>query len=510
MELNLTKTPVASLVETLNTVSEQPVDIDFTLPDYCPDIERILRCKIAPKIYNRNLSGGQLQVEGNTVISILYVDSEKGTIRACEQSLPFSASFRISDVPDDYVVETSVKCEYVNCRALSRRRLTVHGAFSLYVKVLTAGTIDLFSPENIENIEFKTTEMKVSALKALAGEQFTVADEIQINGEPPVELIIDSNAKATITDYKVITDKLMLNGELNVRVLYISDIETGNPKQLDYIVPFSQVVDCMGLDEDGSVCVNLSVLSYDLSLKSEMLAEDPLITIDARVCATVLGYTPDSVEIATDAYSTEFVSEPECVRLNVPVCTKLMSDSFIHKESLPFEGVNVSEIIDFDTTVCPIVANIADGKLTINSKVNINILAYNSENEPIYVERALDVCKEVDITEDYNKVVCSDMSIISVSYRLGDDDNIEIRCELKYNVALQKVSCINIVSDVNVDDSKPLAKRKCSLTLYYADKGEKIWEIAKQYKTRQNMIVSENELMTETLEEPIMLLIPTV
>ena len=510
MELNLTKTPAASLLEMLNTVSEQPVDIDFTLPDYCPDIERILRCKITPKIYNRNLSGGQLQVEGNTVISVLYVDSEKGAIRACEQTLPFSASFRINDVPDDYVIESSVKCEYVNCRALSRRRLTVHGAFSLYVKVLSAGVSLLYSPDDIENIEFKTSQIKASVLTALAGEQFTVADEIQINGEPPVELIIDSNVKAYVKDYKLIPDKLMLNGELNVRVLYISDIEEGKPKRIDYLLPFSQVVDCAGLDENSSVCVNLSVLSYDLSLKSEILAEEPLITADARVCVTVMGYSPEDVNLAFDAYSTEFISEPEFVRLNVPVCTKLFSDSFIHKESLTFDGVNISEIIDFDAAVCPIAANITDGKLTISSKVNINILAYNSENEPVYIERAFDVCKETDINGDYNKALCSDMSIISVSYRLADNDTVEIRCELKYSAVLQKVSCLNIVSAVNVDDSKPLRKRNCALTLYYAEKGEKIWEIAKRYKTKQNSIVIENELLTETLEEPVMLLIPTV
>ena len=51
MEYNLKKSSIGILQTCLDTVSEQPVDIDFTLPDYCPDIEKILRCKITPKIY---------------------------------------------------------------------------------------------------------------------------------------------------------------------------------------------------------------------------------------------------------------------------------------------------------------------------------------------------------------------------------------------------------------------------------------------------------------------------
>ena len=48
------------------------------------------------------------------------------------------------------------------------------------------------------------------------------------------------------------------------------------------------------------------------------------------------------------------------------------------------------------------------------------------------------------------------------------------------------------------------------MSIYYADSGENIWDIAKMYNTKQNLIISENELVAETLEEPTLLFIPTV
>lgn len=509
MEFYLTKTPAASLLEPVNTVSEQPVDVDFTLPDYCPDIDKILRCKITPKIYNRNLSGGQIQVEGTTVVSVLYEDSENGSLRICEQSVPFSAGVRVKDVPDDYVIETSVKCEYVNCRALSRRRLTVHGAFSLYVRLLTKGFIDLYSPNDTDNIEFKTSESEVSVLSSLAGDVFSVTDEIQIKSNPTAEVIIDSSAKATVTDFKIIPDKLMLSGEIGVKVLYISDIESGKPEKLDYIIPFSQVIDCAGIDEGNEVCVHLNVNSCDLSLKSDILSENPLINVDARISATVFAYSSKPYNIVTDAYSTEYCSEPEFVRVNIPSRTKMFSDTFMNKDTLRIDESEIKEVIDFAVSNCTLSSNISDGKIILTSKLNFNILGYNADNKPVYLERSVDVCKEVELEDSYNSVVCSDISVVSASYRFADDNNIEIRCELKYRLTLEDITCLRIVSSVNADESKPLNKKPCALILYYADKNEKIWDIAKRYNTKQSLILSENELSAEILEEPAMIFIPT-
>ena len=510
MELNLPQKSLASLVEALSTVSEQPVDIDFTLPDYCPDIEKILRCKITPQIFSRNISAGQLQVEGNTVISILYIDSEKGGMRACEQTLPFSASFRLNDVPEEYVIQTSVKCEYVNCRALSRRRLTVHGAFSLYAKVLTKGSITFGYPDEMENIEFKKKEINASKLCSLSSEQFSVTDEIQISGKPPVELIVDNDIKANITDYKIIPDKIMLNGELNVRLLYISDIESGKPEHLDYIIPFSEVIDSPGLTEDSETCITLNVMSSDLSLKSDILAENPLVNVDSRVCASIIAYSTEGVTIATDAYNTEFCSEPEFSRISIPSDTKIISGSFMHKDSLNLNDIKISEIIDFSASVIPMTTNINEENLVINSKVNIKILALNSDNDPVYIDRAVDVSKEIELKNNYNSILCSDLSLISISYRLGDNNDIEIRCEFYYSFLLQKNTSFNVLSALDVDDNKPLNKKTCALSIYYADGGENIWDIAKMYNTKQNLIISENELVAETLEEPTLLFIPTV
>ena len=281
----------------------------------------------------------------------------------------------------------------------------------------------------------------------------------QISGKPPIELIVDNEIKAKVTDYKIIPDKIMLNGELNVRLLYISDIESGKPEHLDYIIPFSEVIDSPGVTEDCEVCLRLDVMSSDLSLKSDILAENPLVNVDSRVCVSIIAFSTEEVTIATDAYNTEFFSEPEYARISIPSDTKIFNGSFMHKDSVNLNDIKILEIIDFTASVCPLTTNINKDNLIINSKINLKILAINSENEPVYIERSVDVSKELELKNDYNCILCSDLSVISISYRLGDNDDMEIRCELNYSFLLQRSSFFNSLSALNVDDNKHLSKK---------------------------------------------------
>ena len=85
---------------------EEPVDVDLTLPDYCPDIEKILKCTLSPQIFSRNISGGVLEIEGASVIKVMYVDSVRKTLRTSQQTVPFNRAINIKDYPENHFLDT--------------------------------------------------------------------------------------------------------------------------------------------------------------------------------------------------------------------------------------------------------------------------------------------------------------------------------------------------------------------------------------------------------------------
>ena len=55
MEYKLQKEKCDICEKIFEGASEQPVDLDLSLPDYCPDVERILKCRICPGITSKIL-----------------------------------------------------------------------------------------------------------------------------------------------------------------------------------------------------------------------------------------------------------------------------------------------------------------------------------------------------------------------------------------------------------------------------------------------------------------------
>lgn len=510
MEYNLKKTDIGTLQTCLDTVSEQPVDIDFTLPDYCPDIEKILRCKITPKVYNKKISGGQIQVDGATVITILYVDSEKSTLRACEQSVPFSAAFQAKGLCENNVIEINTKSEYINCRALSRRRLAVHGAFSLYVKAVALDCINLYSPEDDSNIECDTKDVCVTGLSSLSQMHFNVCDEISVSNRPPIEVILTSDVKANVSDYKIVSEKLMLSGELCVKLLYLSDFEKSLPQQLDYVIPFSQIIDCENLREDSLACVSLDVMCYDIRLKNDMLSENPSVSVDAKISVAVYGYNKTTATVINDAYSTQYAVELNKSHHSLLSDVNVLKDTFMQKETLPLDDTKISEICDISADRCVVNPIINADGITLNCNINISILACDEEKIPVYLERSMDFTKDIQCNFPISNIINVTASVVSLSYRIGDDNSLELRCEVKYSITISNHTNLTIVSEITANEDNRIIKSPCALTLYYADSGERLWDIAKEYKTKLSMLYDENNLDCETLESPRMLMIPTV
>ena len=133
--------------------------------------------------------------------------------------------------------------------------------------------------------------------------------------KPPIATVLYSNVDVSITDTKAVTGKLMVNGEINLKMFYLSDVESGETGKIDYLLPFNQIIDCEGIDEDTINCVSCEVMSYDIRLKNDMLSEKPAVVLDIKLCVTEEGYIINDEEIVAAAYSVLFASSPQFEQL---------------------------------------------------------------------------------------------------------------------------------------------------------------------------------------------------
>ena len=493
-------------VAVLDTVAEQLADVDLTLPDYCPDIEKILKCTLIPKIQTKTLSGGQLQVDGSCTVNVLYVESGAKTIRCCEQSVDFSQRFSVRDTPESFVILTRTKPEYINCRALSPRRLVMHGAFSLYVRVLSTAMTRLYTPP--EGLESLKRTVSCAGLSAFCQEQFTVSEEIAVSDKPAIESVLYSKVSANLTDVKAVTGKLMVSGELGLRLFYLTDVESGETARLEYILPFSQIVDCKGVEENTQNLLGCEVMSYDLRLKNDLMSDKPAVALDVKFCLTEEGYVIRDEEIITDVYSTDFATVPSFENLTVTNAVMPVSESFMEKLNFRVDNGKIGKILDLYADSVTMETAPGEKGMSVSGKINLCMVALDEKNVPVLVERTCDYRHVLSGTEGCGSLTFGKTTPGGISYRLSDDNAAEIRLELKISGGAVKRETIRAVADVQLLEDSPIAADNCALTLYFAEADENLWQIAKTHNTRLDLLLAENGLSALTIDSPQMLLIP--
>ena len=502
------KYPVCETV--LDASSEQSVDLDISLPDYCPDIERILKCRICPRISSRSISGDRLDVDGTAEIKLYYLDSKKQAIRVCAHTTPFSCSFVLKGDNTDAYPCVSVKTEYLNCRALTPRRIDVHGAFTVLAKVYRKGENEYCCNIEGDDVQQKTITKGVSSLCGIGQQQFSVSEVLDIGqGRETPQSILRSQLSFKKGRCRAVSDKLMLEGECILRILYITDIDSGAQDTMTFNVPVSQVIDVQGLTESSQNFADVSIMNYTADLRSEYDESSTLIALDARLCATVMSYDENDITLITDAYSTRYELEKKESTLSLSRLLSLIDESTSVSQELSITENGITRVYDFwaDNAVC--VCSYENCIFTVKGKIACAVLAADSEGVPFYAERSLEFISNPQLPSVQGEIISDIRVEPTLSFRITGSNTIEADADIHLYGTVMEKEAVRVVSEaVGSDEEKADRDKTTAITLYYAEQGESLWGIARRYSTSVDAITEENELEGDTIDRRRMILIP--
>ena len=182
---------------------------------------------------------------------------------------------------DNPIAFVKAKVEYVNCRATSPRKLDIHGAFSVCAKVLEHVPQDILCDIEGDDIQQMKSEIEASNIAGMTQEAFSVSEVLEISsGKQAAETIIRSDCSITMDDMKVLDNKLILQGEVIVKILYSSGMGETLPEHMEYTIPYSQMIDCAGLQ--NSVCATCVWKQWGPMFKSKRTQQEKICCLKQR------------------------------------------------------------------------------------------------------------------------------------------------------------------------------------------------------------------------------------
>ena len=510
MELHMTRQmmPVNEII--FDSFSEQPVECDILLPDYCPDIQRILHCNVCCMVGNTQLSGQRFTVSGEMRISVLYT-GDRGQVRGLEHRVPFSRSAELRTSPQKWIADTACKIDYVNCRAVSSRRLEIRGAATLKIKILSCQEGDFLEDCTGMGVQLKKEMENISCCLSKAESPFSVREELDTGDHMPISQIISSQVQARMTDYKVISGKIITKGELQVSVLYepVSQEEDPEPEVLSYTLPISQIMDAADADEGSTCCIWYQVTGWDIQPKPDLDGESKVLSLEVQLNGQAMIHREQQITLPVDCYCTAYESSCEVKPVSFLTLIKSVNETCLCREKISLRKPVRSVICSWASVEDQQTEKTAEG-IRLLASVRLCAMVREQDGEIQFCETQGSVSHLIPLENTDERILFHPQICAGEAEAVPvGDSQLEIKCLCTITGCVYGLRRAEAISSLSVDEEHPKAgEDRCALTIYYADQGESVWDIAKKYNTSIAGVMEENGLDDDILPQRTMLLIP--
>ncbi|MBR3936125.1 MAG: DUF3794 domain-containing protein, partial [Oscillospiraceae bacterium] len=159
-----------------------PVECSIILPDYFPDVMKILR--YTAKTVKAPVYSGEKgeTVSGSVNIEVSYV-SEEGELCSCSQLQPFSHVFECKG--KIAAAEAEISVGELGCRAVNQRRIDLHGSIEILLRILCVEEKNLVSSAKGSGAVTKTEEAETTVITGEYSKSFTLEEKGELGyGKP--------------------------------------------------------------------------------------------------------------------------------------------------------------------------------------------------------------------------------------------------------------------------------------------------------------------------------------
>ncbi|PWM21697.1 MAG: hypothetical protein DBX44_08225 [Oscillospiraceae bacterium] len=503
MELKLEKQPVSVCELLLDTAAEYPIESDLLLPDYCPDIVRILCCRVQTLCTDCSAEKSVLTVEGMANVTLCYI-GDVGGMRKTEYKIPFSKSFELPRDVSSPVCSATVEPGRINCRAVSKRRLELHGVLSIRARLYDTAEHAAISKAQGDGVQLLHRDYPGARLDGQSSHRFSVAEQLStpVGKEPAVE-IVQIDCRPVVQDCRPVAGRAVLKGELLVHLLYKTDPETGALESCDYTLPLSQMFDLPRLTEESRCEARLTCLSADCSV-DEL---DEGIRLEVQLAAWIRCFSPIVLSGATDSFSTLYPTEHTLESLRIPQRVEPIAERVTVRCEAPLPD-GAETLLDVWASSSMMAVENRDDKLVLTGRLAFTMLFSGGELGLDSASHSCEVASPLSY-QGGDVELLPDIVILSVTGNVLQG-KVQLTAELLVTGLWIEFETCQLLTDLTVDEEHPReTDRSVGLVICYASAGESVWDIAKHYGALPEQIMADNGLTEPTLQADTPLMIPT-
>ena len=318
---------------------------------------------------------------------------------------------------------------------------------------------------------------------------------LQTGQETPEEVLAD-RLTLRVTDWQNVGTKLLVKGEARLCVLY-----RGEQQGLcihEAALPFSQILDGIEAAEDGECAVEPLVIEAQTRvLRTEGACG---FGVSAQVSLFVRQWRQERVQLVEDLYSTRADTairrEPVRIAFERPLPP-------VEQETVQKLEFGCGQPLVYLTELeCSPVSQAPEGDHnTLRTTGRMKLVYQDESGSPVSAERTAEVSAPMSAAPDAVFARCGQAECRPTA------GGCELHIPVQMHMVRREQTQLDAICGAEL--SEPAEQERApSLVLRRMAPGETLWDVAKQYRTREELIRGANRLEEDDDHPAGMLLIP--
>ncbi|MCB2311131.1 DUF3794 domain-containing protein [Clostridium tagluense] len=264
---------------------------NIKVPNDKPEIVKVIKCDVNVHKKEVKLYDGKIQINAFACINIMYKGRDSRELFYIEQEVMLNKELDFQDVSPYMENYTDFRVDAMGFDIKEddlgeKRIIDVEFLIKTNTRAVHKEEVDM-----IEDVYSPTTKLEMDkkdyGLNVMQGQLLTetlVKGDIELNNTmaKPSKVIM-CNASVCVTDKKVIEDKVIIEGIMNVTVLYRSDDEEKYLSSVSEEIPFTCGAEILGTKINMSSVCKVSLENINADIEVGNIAIRAVVKVYARV-----------------------------------------------------------------------------------------------------------------------------------------------------------------------------------------------------------------------------------
>ena len=479
------------------------ITAEYTLPDYLPDVNRLLRVGAKASIPEKYCSPDAVEYDGKLTFSILYASADSEIRNACFDT-DYSGAVPFSEIDDLSAVNVQTHAENASCRLTSPRKLTANCKLCANVSVsnvknaepVIAGKV---SADTENHLQYRKKLVEFSRELKAEEKNTPISEDLEIDpGMPQIERVIYAELSPAISDVRITDGKISYGGDFIADILYeYSEDEAPAYASFTKRIPVSGTVEISGVNEESFAMCYAEAENVSFRAQTGELGETRTVEIDFDYSVYIRAFTPESCELTCDVYSLNYetCAETEELHYTSPEASKCFNFTFNESVNQDIEGA--------DKAVCSkAYVNIASversgSKTTVSGTVSFDTVllcdsSYVGKSFSFPFKADTDTGKYPELFSYIANAYTTGASVRVSGGKIYFDTEINVCFAIFSSKEASAVRCATVFAD------KPAYRiPEDEIAIYYPLRGEDLWSVAKKYNVSAEALASLNGISGE-------------